>query len=228
MAVMTEDDAKKIISEKNLQSGSIYEISPGQILTPSARALFTEKNIQLRHGTGTKKFKTLLGFELDEKPEHMTHLRGNLLVFKDHPRIEFRGMIDLTESEIIRVQLRRPHLKRDLQEIIDFLRLLLRCEVSGEPVGEFKLLGLDAAALREHSHHPSKYYGVSHFLPGCEYGEAVADLNFLRTLVRRLELCAYKALKYDDRDDIIRGLNRLSSLFWVMMIKEVKNGTDSD
>ena len=31
----------------------------------------------------------------------MTHLRGNVLVFKDHPRIAFRGYIDLLEAEIL-------------------------------------------------------------------------------------------------------------------------------
>ena len=35
------------------------------------------------------------------KPEHMTHLRGNSLVRKDHPRILFRGWIDALEGELL-------------------------------------------------------------------------------------------------------------------------------
>ena len=41
---------------------------------------------------------------INGKPEHMTHLRGEELVFKDHPRIAFRGAIDSLESEIILFQ----------------------------------------------------------------------------------------------------------------------------
>ncbi len=213
MGLLTEETAKKIIAEKGLKPGDLYQIKQGEMLTPSAKAYFTERNISV-------------GIS-GEKPEHMTHLRANILVEKDNPRIEFRGMIDYLESEIIRVQLRHSRLKEDLQEVIRFIRHLLRCEVSGEAVGEFTLLGLDAAGLREHSHHTTKHYGVKHFLPSCEYGETVADLNLLRTLTRRVELAAYRALKNDNRNDIIKGLNRLSSLFWIMMVKEVGNGTDS-
>lgn len=36
-----------------------------------------------------------------EKPEHMTHLRGNLLVPKTHPRIAFRGQLVSLQAEII-------------------------------------------------------------------------------------------------------------------------------
>ncbi len=216
MSLLTEERARQIVEEQNLKSGDVYYISDRQLLTPSARAYFTEKNIMLKTGETFK-----------EKPEHMTHLHGNVLVEKDHPRIEFRGMIDFLESEIIKVQINHPHLKNDLQEIIDFIRKILRSEVKDEEMDEFTLLGLNAVELREHSHHPSKYYGVSHFLPSCEYGAAVSDLNILRTITRRVELSAYKALKNEGRGDIIKALNRLSSLFWIMMIKEVKNGRDN-
>ena len=164
-----------------------------------------------------------------EKPEHMTHLRGNLLVFKDHPRIILRGKIDSLESAIILVQAKALEagdsaLSAELEEVITFIRHLLRCEVSGEPVGEFQLLGLDAPALRDQSHHPSKYFGIRHFLPGVQYGPMVAELNRLRTMTRETELAAFQAFKGQhgemDRVDIIRAFNRLSSLFWIMMFKE--------
>ena len=77
--------------------------------------------------------------------------------------------------------------------------------------------------LREHSHHPSKYYGIRHFLPNYKQGEMVAYLNKLRTLTRETELIAYKAFKDEygqvSREDIIKSFNRLSSLFWIMMFK---------
>ena len=167
---------------------------------------------------------------LFRSPEHMTHLRGNLLVFKDHPRIALRGAIDSLEAEIIQTQITaqkagKMKLVEDLQEVIRFIRNLLRCEVSGEAIGEFNLQGLDADQLRDHSHHPSKYYGMSHFLPSYKQGEIVASLNKLRTLTRETELIAYSAFKGEygqvSREDIIKAFNRLSSLFWIMMFKDL-------
>lgn len=165
------------------------------------------------------------------KPEHMTHLRDNHLVYKDHPRIAFRGAIDSLESEIILFQTITEQrgldqLTRDLEEIIKAIRWLLRCEVSGEPVGEVTLQGLNTDELRAHSHHPSQYYGIRHFLPTHKHGEIVAYLNRLRTRTRETELAAYRAFKTEtgdvEREDIIRVLNRLSSLFWIMMFKYLK------
>ena len=72
----------------------------------------------------------------------------------------------------------------DLEEIIAFLRHLMRCEVTGEPVGEWKLQGLTEQELREHSHHPSQYYGMRHFLPTQKHGEITGYLNRLRTKSR--------------------------------------------
>ncbi|HIU76785.1 MAG TPA: cobalamin adenosyltransferase [Candidatus Pelethocola excrementipullorum] len=163
-----------------------------------------------------------------EKPEHMTHLKGDHLVYKDHPRIAFRGAIDSLESEIILLQiitesLEMTRLTDDLEEIIKNIRWLLRCEVSGEPVGEVVMQGMDTDEMRAHSHHPSQYYGMKHFLPTYRHGDIVAHLNKLRTRSREVELAAYRAFKTEtgdvEREDIIRVLNRLSSLFWIMMFK---------
>lgn len=163
-----------------------------------------------------------------EKPEHMTHLKGDHLVYKDHPRIAFRGAIDSLESEIILLQilterLELTRLTDDLEEIIKNIRWLLRCEVSGAPVGEVIMQGMDTDEMRAHSHHPSQYYGMKHFLPTYRHGDIVAYLNKLRTRAREVELAAYRAFKTEtgdvEREDIIRVLNRLSSLFWIMMFK---------
>ena len=173
-------------------------------------------------------YETLFGGILHEKPEHMTHLRGNVLVFKNHPRIALRGAIDSLEAEILVVQIiaEKQGLKKlikDLEEVVRFIRNLLRCEVSGEPVGEFNLQGLNAEELRQHSHHPSQYYGMRHFLPNYKQGEIVVYLNKLRTLTREAELVAYDAFTNEygqtEREDIIKAFNRLSSLFWIMMFK---------
>lgn len=245
MSVLTENDVRQMLASGQLKEKSEMVVARNRIITPSARAYLLEKGIDVKIQDNPvreltnmeieqvieaidEEFDTLFGAKLKEKPEHMTHLRGNLLVFKDHPRIAFRGAIDSLEAEIIMTQIfaekqQLPQLIKDLEEIIKFIRNLLRCEVSGEQVGEFKLQGLDAKELREHSHHPSKYYGMRHFLPNYKQGEMVAYLNKLRTLTRETELIAYRAFRDEygqtKREDIIKSLNRLSSLFWIMMFK---------
>ena len=158
----------------------------------------------------------------------MTHLHGNVLVFKSHPRIAFRGMIDALEAEILLCQKtaereRHTQTVADLQEILDFVRSLIRADVLGEPVRSLKLCGLDADALRERSHHPEKYYGQPHFMPSYTDGETLLQLNRVRTLVRRTELSCYRAFSDSDgavtREDMILALNRLSSLCWILMIR---------
>lgn len=231
MAVITEETARKLTAdgEKTLH------LAAGDIVTPAAREYIREQHIALAEATDCPndqvvgEFETIFGVKLAQKPEYMTHLRGNLLVFKDHPRIALRGKIDSLEAAIILLQLKAQEkgddeLLKDLEEIIAFIRQLLRCEVSGEAVPEFQLLGLDARSLREQSHHPSQYFGIRHFLPSVQYGEIVAQLNYLRTMTREVELAAFKAFQGAHgemvRSDIIRAFNRLSSLFWIMMCKE--------
>ena len=54
-------------------------------------------------------------------------------------------------------------------------------------------------------------------------GPALLAVNKLRTVVRQTELAAYAAFRDADgnvtRGDMILGLNRLSSLMWIFMIK---------
>lgn len=245
MSVLTENDVRHMLTSGQLREKGQIVVPRNKIITPSARTYLLEKGIDIKIEEDFVKevntvskdqsleeasevYETLFGARLNEKPEHMTHLRGNLLVFKDHPRIALRGAIDSLEAEIIMTQLfaekqHLPQMIKDLEEIIKFIRQLLRSEVSGEPIDEFTLQGLNAQELRAHSHHPSQYYGISHFLPNYKQGEMVAHLNRLRTLTREAELIAYKAFKDEygqvSREDIIKSFNRLSSLFWIMMFK---------
>lgn len=183
----------------------------------------------LKEGMG--KYETVFGGILTNKPEHMTHLRGNTLVFKDHPIIKYRGALDYLESKIICVQVVSEKqgyksLVDDLEDIITLVRKLIRFQITGEELGEYTVIGLNAAELREHSHHSTKHYGVSHFLPTYKHGEIVAKLNALRTLTRKTELVAYDAFKDENknvsRNDIMQALNRMSSAFWIMMCKFLK------
>ncbi|MFX3624390.1 MAG: cobalamin adenosyltransferase [Ectobacillus sp.] len=247
MAVITESEIRKRLKDQDLKSMKVYEVPKNTIVTPSAKSFLTDHNIQLQYVDEAEKsesaakqerndaeikpshrYRTLCGGFMDAKPEYMTALYGNLLVYKDHKRIIFRGKIDSLESKLIEAQiavmkLNMQKLADDLQEILDFVRNLLRCEVLGEKAGEFRLQGMGAPELREISHHPQKYFGFGHFIPDYKMGEPIVILNALRSAVRETELAAYQAFKKEDgsteQEEIILALNRLSSLFWIMMFK---------
>ena len=222
----TEETVRAGIRVKD--GARVYYLSEGDRLTPSARDWLNREGVRILSAKDapSKLYTTPFGGTLMEKPEHMTHLCGNVLVPKSHPRIAFRGMIDALEAEILLCQStaeKHAELVSALQEMLDFVRSLIRADVLGEPVQEIRLCGLDAEALRERSHHPEKYYGQPHFMPACTDGMSLLQLNRVRTLVRQTELACYRAFADRDgtvrREDMILALNRLSSLCWILMIR---------
>ena len=158
------------------------------------------------------------------KPEHMTHLDAQLLVPKNHPRIIFRGKMDTLEAELILCQLAAEHLVNPVGEILALARQLIRCDVLEEPVAEGTLCGLTESEIRIRSHFPQKYYGQPHFMPGVSDGAVIARLNRARCAAREAELAAVTA--FCDREgnptrpDILRSLNRMSSMLYLLMIQE--------
>ena len=144
-----------------------------------------------------------------EKPEHMTHLVGNVLVVKDHPRILFRGKLDSLQSAVVLAQV-DIHERGGSQALIDDL-------------GDITIIGLTHAELREQSHDPQRFFGVKAMvLPDYTMGRDFALLNQLRTDVRETEVAAANAFhtgaKYT-RGDIIEELNRMSSAMHIMMCR---------
>lgn len=212
---------------RNQDGRRVFWLGDGDRLTPSARDWLHAEGIPvIPRAQRPKTYTTPLGGEFAQKPEEMTHLSGNVLVPKTHPRIAFRGKIDELEAELLLCQQaaggKKPLLDA-LQEMLDLVRSLIRADVLGEPVQAVRLCGLTDAELREHSHYPEKYYGQPHFLPACSDGAAVLQLNRVRTVVRQTELACCHA--FSDRDgrvsrpDIVQALNRLSSLCWILMIR---------
>lgn len=169
-----------------------------------------------------------------EKPEHMTHLRGNLLVPKNDPRILFRGKLDSLEALIMQTQLTAvecgyPAVADELDEVMHFVQVLLASEVKDEPLPEIKLLGMDSAALRYASHHLTEVFGIQHSVPHYSMGKLCAALNSLRTFIRETELAAAAAFTEGTqvtRPDIIEALNRLSSCVYIMFCKKVSGKYD--
>ena len=229
MALFTEQAVRANIRVRD--GKRVFYLGSHDQLTPSARQWLSHERVEIiPAGTLPKEqtYTTLFGGVLHEKPEHMTHLYGNVLVFKDHPRIVFRGMLDTLEAETLLCQ-KTAHqegytaLPAALQQVLDFVRRLIPCDVLNEPVGEVSFGGMTPGQLREHSHYPQKYYDTPHFMPDYTMPQTMLALNHLRTVVRRTELAAYRAFRTEDgavtRADMILALNRLSSYLWILMIQ---------
>lgn len=232
MALYTTDSVRACI--RNRDGRRVFYLGPEDRLTDAARDYLREENIPILPAGQAKPshYRTLFGGEMTEKPEHMTHLNSNLLVFKNHPRIRFRGKIDALEAEILLAQHTAQmegysRLCAHLGEVLDYVRHIIRCDVMEEPLGEIRLCGLSEQELREQSHNPAKFYDQPHFMPDHTMKETMLLLNRTRTLVRETELDCYEAFRDMDgnpsRPDLLLGLNRLSSLLWILMIR-LKSG----
>ncbi len=239
---------------RNAQPDTYY-IPEGKLLSPAAREYLQQRKIkisknkpnsaaspepvstpvpemptvQVAEGIKPKFVDYVTGAYYIEKPEHMTHLYGNVLVPKNHPRILFRGKLDSLQALVVLNQAIiaegncNEQLLRDLSNILGVLREMMRCDVLDEEFRNEYIIGLSHAELRERSHDPMKFYKVKQMvLPDYTMGKEYALLNQLRTAVRECETSAASAFhiggKYT-RKDIIEELNRLSSALHIMMCK---------
>lgn len=211
---------------RNQDGKRVFYLAKGDQLTSSARDFLNRERIEILPAEKAKpdRFLLLGGGYLEEKPEHMTHLQGQILVPKTHPRILFRGKLDTLEAELLLCQLTAVHWKEELGEVLALARSLIRCDVLEEPVPEGKLCNLTEREIRKRSHFPQDYYAQPHFMPGAEDGAVILQLNRVRCAAREAELAAVKA--FSDREgnptrvDILRALNRMSSMLYILMIQE--------
>lgn len=210
---------------RNRDGKRVFCLGKGDQLTSSARDFLTRERIEILNPEQMKllRYRTLNGAYLEQKPEHMTHLRGDVLVNKTHPVIWFRGKLDTFQAELILIQLEIPEEAKRLGEILDFSRQLIRCDVMQEPVSREKLCGMTEQELRHRSHFPQEVYGKPHFMPEAADGMVIARLNRLRCFAREAELAAAAAFTDPEgnctRTDILRALNRISSMLYIMMIE---------
>ena len=240
-----------ILTENHLRShppapgARQYQVEEGTFVTESARSWLEKRDIQLvilpkgrmcggmsRTPLPDRGSRTYLdaatGLPLGrEKPEEMTHLRGNLLVKKSSPRIAFRGKLDSLEAAILEAQAlahrqNAPAVRDGLGEVLEQVHLVLGAEVKDQPLEEVPILGMDQARLRQVSHNVKGAFGIDHPIPSWEMGELALRLNTLRTQVRETELAAavaFEAPGETPRPDIIRALNRLSSAVYILFCK---------
>ena len=211
---------------RNREGKRVFYLGEGDKLTPSARDFLARERIEILSPQAAKpeRYRLPDGSFLEEKPEHMTHLNREHLVRKDHPRIRFRGAVDTLESQLLLCGQACPQWQRELAEALTLTRQLIACDVLDEPVRLTSLGGLTPEQLRSHSHFPQEHYGQPHFMPEFSDGVALLQLNRCRCAVRETELAAVAAFCPKDalpqREDILQALNRLSSLLYILMVKE--------
>ena len=198
----------------------VFFLGAGDNLTSAARDFLKEQRIPILPAENAKitRYETLDGGFLEEKPEHLTQLTGNLLVPKTHPRIVFRGKLDSLEAALLLEARALPEQAKALEEILGCVRKLLRCEVLEDPFVPETLFGLTEREQRARSQNPQKYYGCPHFMPQPADSPSILRLNRLRTQIRETELAVAAAFGRD-RTDILRALNRLSSLVYILMLQ---------
>lgn len=211
---------------RNRDGKRVYYLGKGDQLTSTARDFLRRERIEILPGSQARpeRYRLLSGGYAEEKPEHMTHLNGEVLVSKTHPRIRFRGKMDTLEAELILCQLVPGAPEGALGEILDLSRKILRCDVLEEPLRQDTLCGLTQDEQRGRSHMPQDYYGQPHFMPQASDGSVIAGLNRARCFAREAELAAVEAFSDREgnllREDIPKALNRMSSMLYLLMIQE--------
>ena len=211
---------------RNRDGKRVYYLGKGDQLTSTARDFLRRERIEILPGSQARpeRYRLLSGGYAEEKPEHMTHLNGEVLVLKTHPRIRFRGKMDTLEAELILCQLVPGAPEGALGEILDLSRKILRCDVLEEHLWQDTLCGLTQEEQRGRSHMPQDYYGQPHFMPQASDGSVIAGLNRARCFAREAELAAVEAFSNRDgnliREDIPKALNRMSSMLYLLMIQE--------
>ena len=211
---------------RNRDGKRVFYLGKGDQLTSDARDFLTRERIPILPAQQARpeRFQLLGGGFSEEKPEHMTHLNGQVLVSKTHPRIAFRGAMDTLEAAILQCAAQsQGTVRQQLEEILAYARKILGWEVLDAPVPAQPLLGLTPEQLRQHSHRPQDFYGQPHFMPAPEDGALLLAVNSARCAARHAELMAVHA--FCDRDgqmtrpDLLQAMNRLSSALYLVMIR---------
>ncbi len=229
----------------NKNKFKILNISSEDIITPSAREFINKNKIEIvidnnediKEEENEKKdskenkikYVGINGESYIEKPEYMTQIHGNVLVLKSNKIIKFRSKLDYFLSELVLteklINSTNNKFKEDMESIREFVDDMVRSEVLDKKIEkDSKILGMDFKKLREVSHNPKKYYKMEHlFRISKENKINTLRLNVLRTIIRETEILgveAYVSERGVEKEDILAGLNKLSSAIYIMMLRE--------
>lgn len=242
MALYTAEAVRDNI--RNREGRRVFYLGKEDRLTPGARAYLERHQIPLLPAEQARPacYRDLLGGQYETKPEELTHLHGDVLVPKTHPRIAFRGKMDSLQSLLLlaeKAAVTEGYRKvgEELAQCLELTRSILACDVLEEPLGEIRLGGLTEAELRARSHRPQDYYDQPHFMPhsGCAW--TLLLVNRARAAAREGELALCRGFRDPEgrvtRKDLLRAMNRLSSFLWILEIrlesgKEESHGTGTE
>lgn len=173
---------------------------------------------------------SVCGQPLQNKPSHLAQLNSAHFAPKDHPRLQLRGRLDslqaltlLTAAQARKAQ--QNVLAQGLDTLAAYCRELLSAEYHVRPPASLVVLGMDEAQLHEVSHHPDRYLGIPHLLPGAQDSELQHWLNVLRTQTREVEIVSLQAFPPTPDQpfhplalSLSHALNRLSSAVYVLAL----------
>ncbi len=211
---------------RNKEGKRVFYLGQEDRLTWEARDYLNRQNIPILPATEARPevFTLENGATMAQKPEHMTQLNREILVEKTHPRILFRGQMDLLQAQMLCCGKAHPELTDGLGQLLQLSRKILSHEVLETPLEEETVLGMTPELLRHRSQFPQQYYGIGHFMPDFADAPQILDLNLLRCRVRKVELAAVAAFTTPQgnliREDIIKALNRMSSAVYIMMLEQ--------
>lgn len=247
--VLTEDKLKSLYKKEEFKK---FIVENGTIITPSARQFFTDKGIEVvKEGSAdektpvqekvveriiekaiTPKYIGLAGESYFEKPEHMTQISGNILVSKNDERIIFRGKLDSLKSKWLILQKEfenygNEKLNKDMESVTGFIKKIILAEVLDTELEETKVLGETLDKIKEISHNPKKFFGIGHMFDiSVKNSMLVLKLNEMRSNCRECEITGVTAFLTEkgiaEKKEILKALNRLSSIIYVMMLKGEK------
>ncbi len=218
---------------RNADGRLVFYLGSRDRLTEEAKDYLAGRKIPVLPAREARpeKYRLENGATFLEKPEWMTHLRGDILVPKTHPRIRFRGAMDTLESELLLCQRDCARYRQELGEILALARQIVRCEVMEEPLKPLSLCGLTAQELRHKSHFPQETLGIAHFMPQWDEKAPILLLNRARCVARQAELAGAAAFcragSTPERVDILQALNRMSSMLYLLMLR-AKAGDGAD
>lgn len=247
--VLTEDKLKSLYKKEEFKK---FIVENGTIITPSARQFLTDKGIEVVNEgaveektavhekvveriiekTITPKYIGLAGESYFEKPEHMTQISGNILVNKNDKRIIFRGKLDSLKSKWLILQKELENygnekLNKDMESVTDFIKKIVLAEVLDTELEEIKVLGETLDKIKEISHNPKKFFEIGHMFDiSVKNSTLVLKLNEIRSNCRECEITGVTAFLTEkgiaEKKEILKALNRLSSIIYVMMLKGEK------
>lgn len=247
--VLTEDKLKNLYRKEEFKK---YVVENGTIMTPSARQFLADKGIEIVKEEAVKektavqekviervvekaitpKYIGVAGESYFEKPEHMTQISGNILVKKNDERIIFRGKLDSLQAKWLILQKEfenygNEKLQKDMESVAIFIKKIVSAEVLDMEMEEIKVLEETLDKIKEISHNPKKFFGIGHLFDiSIKNSILVLKLNEMRSSSREIEIAGVTAFSNEKgiiiKKEILKALNRLSSVIYVMMLKGEK------